>query len=268
MSISDVAHPVETGTLPNAVTSVVSAASLPISRRTWLKKIAEWTSTGAVLKQVGTAVAGVGSGGAAVYRYLEPRLNTLAEKDFVVGSDTTDVWLNGDGRYVDVKISRKFKQEATKTGYYRYQRFCEGAWNASECSMSLQKPFESPETVDLTVGTEAEGGNVLSVIHPRSGKSISLSKGDSLVITLVSEEKIEKVKGGYRLRLNAQFTRTSFTLHAKSVTLAAQDIECFAYAEKQGQVLLAVSPENALTLNNCTNGLEYLISWVGRSVPV
>ena len=257
--MSDGAHPLQDSAIPRDPSGpAIVPTATRVTRRTLLQKISEWASKGAILKEVVAAAGGVTSGGVAVYHYFEPRIKVLSEKDFVIGHDVTDVSLDNGDPYVKVRISRRFTQQATKTGYYNYQRVCEGNWIASECSMTLQRRTGSTEPVELATGVQNQSGEVLSVIEPRNGKSIHIEKEDSLIVGLVSEERIERVKGGYRLRLNAQFTESSFTLHAASAT---SGIECLVYAEKQGRVLQHVILDKALMLNRCTNGLEYLISW-------
>jgi hypothetical protein len=239
--------------------------SLVMTRRVWFKQVGDWTSRWALAKQVATAVGGMTSGGAVVYGYLAPKLKSVVETDFFVGNDTTDVSLDASGNYVKVRISRKFDQEATKTGYYKYRRLCDGTWSKADCMMVLRKAGGSTERLELTVESETEDGDVLSVIEPRDAKPIFVSRGDVLEVNLVSEENIEKIKGGYRLRLNAQFAQSSFTLHI-SPGFSPQNVECFVYAEKQGQALQPVSLGKVLTFNHCTRGLEYLIAWTGRAV--
>ncbi|HLW78711.1 MAG TPA: hypothetical protein VKU44_03845 [Terriglobia bacterium] len=249
------------------------SAGPPTSRRGWLKTVAAWSSQIGVLKQVGTAATGMVSGGALVYHYVEPRLNVLTEKDFRIQDDHTVVSLKGSNAYVEVKVERIFAQEATRTGYYPYQRYCDGSWIENECSMVLRRPDGSSQPVGLKahpvqaakeIDNEGEG-DLLSVIEPRGRKPISVSDGDNLQVKLVSVENVEKVKGGYRLRFNAALEQSSFTLHVEGTpAVPPQIVECFVYAEKQGQALVPVSLERALELKHCHKGIEFLISWAGR----
>jgi hypothetical protein len=132
--------------------------------------------------------------------------------------------------------------------------------------MSLLKPNGAHERIDLLIEPDTKGS--LSVIRPKDDKPIFVSKGETLDIKLVSLEKIDKGQGGYRLRLTAQFSDASFSLNTLPSGPPAQDIDCFAYAERKGQVLIRVSIGKQVPLNKCSSGIEYLISWVGRGVSV